>query len=162
MDPNREIQKYQHTNCRNALEEGGIQVTSLWKQVLDTLTYNARPSIQKELDTTFYRKHILVSEFNITDDISKKLLMAISSCITQSPINNCNGTDHGSKDRNMTRHFPYYSWWQLSQELPTVFQFTPVSSHKHKIMEMLNNNCHVLSVYYELGILCLALHTLYF
>lgn len=47
MDPNREIQKYQHTNCRNALEEGGIQVTSQWKQVLDTLTYNARPSIQK-------------------------------------------------------------------------------------------------------------------
>ena len=46
MDSNGEVQKHQHTNCRNALEEGGIQVTSLWKQIWDTLTYNVRPSIK--------------------------------------------------------------------------------------------------------------------
>ena len=118
MDSNGEVQKHQHTNCRNALEEGGIQVTSLWKQVLDTLTYNARPSIQKELDTTFYRKHILLWEFHISHDVSKNLLMAVSSFITQSPTNKCNGTDHGSKDRNMTKHFPYYkegNWAKNSQ-----------------------------------------------
>ena len=46
MDPN-EVQKNQRTNCRNALEEGGIQMTSLWEQIFDTLTNNFRPSTQK-------------------------------------------------------------------------------------------------------------------
>lgn len=67
----------------------------------------------------FYRKHILLSDFHITDDVSKKLLMAVSSFITRSPINNCNGPDQGSEDRNMTKHFPYYEEGYC-QEVPIV------------------------------------------
>lgn len=55
MDLNGEVQKNQHTNCRNALREGGTQLTSLWKQILDTLIY-VRPSIQKQLDRRFLQK----------------------------------------------------------------------------------------------------------
>lgn len=54
----------------------------------------------------FYRK--ILSDFHITDDLSKNLLMAVSSFIAQSPINNSKGTDHGSEDINMTKDFPYY------------------------------------------------------
>lgn len=56
----------------------------------------------------FYTEHILLSEFHITDDISKQLLMAVSPSITQSLINDANGTEHDSEDRNVTKHFPYY------------------------------------------------------
>lgn len=58
--------------------------------------------------TGFYRKHILLSDFHITDDMSKKLFVAAAPFITQFLINNSNETEHGSEDINLSKDFPYH------------------------------------------------------